>query len=117
MRKILYLVAIAALAVSVFVNTGYKTVHVNADEKPPSALEVKIENFAFTPPTLTVPAGTQVTWINKDDIPHNIVDKDHGFKSKALDTNEKFSYTFEKPGTYAYICSIHPAMTGKVIVK
>ncbi len=115
MRKILYLVAIAALAVSVFVNTGYKTVHVNADEKP--ALEVKIENYAFAPPTLTVPAGTQVTWINKDDIPHNIVDKDHGFKSKALDTNEKFSYTFEKPGTYAYICSIHPAMTGKVIVK
>jgi cytochrome c len=87
------------------------------EDKPASAVEVKIDNFAFTPQTLTVSAGTQVTWINKDDIPHNIVDKDKTFKSKVLDTEEKFTYTFDKPGTYTYLCSIHPRMTGKVIVK
>ncbi len=115
MRKTLYLVAIAALSVSVLATTTYRSVHAKADEKP--ALEVKIENFAFAPATLTVSAGAQVTWINKDDIPHNIVEKGRAFKSKALDTGEKFSYTFDKPGTYEYLCSIHPTMTGKVIVK
>jgi len=115
MRKTLYLVAIAALSVSVLATTTYRSVHAKADEKP--ALEVKIENFAFAPATLTVSAGAQVTWTNKDDIPHNIVEKGRAFKSKALDTGEKFSYTFDKPGTYEYLCSIHPTMTGKVIVK
>jgi len=82
----------------------------------PSA-EVKIDNFSFSPAALTVAAGTTVTWINHDDIPHTVVTDDHVFKSKVLDTDEKFSYTFNRPGTYPYFCSVHPKMTGKVIVQ
>jgi plastocyanin len=81
--------------------------------------EVKIDNFTFGPAALTVPVGTTVTWTNKDDIPHTIVSTDdpRAFKSKVLDTDEKFSFTFSKPGTYPYFCSIHPKMTGKIIVQ
>jgi plastocyanin len=84
-----------------------------------STMEVKIDNFSFGPVTLTVPVGTAVTWTNRDDIPHTIVSTDDpkAFKSKVLDTDEKFSFTFSKPGTYLYFCSIHPKMTGKVIVR
>jgi plastocyanin len=64
-----------------------------------------------------VPAGTTVRWTNHDEIPHNVVSQDKSFKSKAMDTNENFSYTFAKPGTYSYFCSIHPRMTGKIIVQ
>jgi plastocyanin len=79
--------------------------------------EVKIDNFSFGPGTLTVPLGTTVTWTNRDDIPHTVVSTDGVFKSKVLDTDEKFAYTFGKAGTFAYFCSIHPKMTGKVIVQ
>jgi plastocyanin len=80
--------------------------------------EVKIDNFAFSPQELAIAAGTTVEWVNRDDIPHTVVSDDKKtFKSKALDTDEKFSYTFTKPGTYPYFCSIHPKMTGKVIVQ
>jgi plastocyanin len=81
--------------------------------------EVKIDNFTFGPAALTVPVGTTVTWMNKDDIPHTVVSTDDSktIKSKVLDTDEKFSFTFSKPGTYPYFCSIHPKMTGKVIVQ
>jgi plastocyanin len=84
-----------------------------------SMMEVKIDNFTFGPATLTVPVGTTVAWINKDDIPHTVVSTDDSktFKSKVLDTDEKFSFTFSKAGTYPYFCSIHPKMTGKVIVQ
>jgi plastocyanin len=79
--------------------------------------EVKIDNFSFTPPTITVAAGTQVTWTNRDDIPHTVVSDDHSMKSKALDTDEKFTFTFTKPGTYTYFCSLHPKMKGTVVVQ
>jgi plastocyanin len=79
--------------------------------------EVKIDNFSFTPPTITVKAGTPITWTNGDDIPHNVISKDHSFKSKVLDTDEKFTFTIDKPGTYSYFCGIHPKMTGKVVVE
>jgi plastocyanin len=79
--------------------------------------EVKIDNFSFGPGTLTVPVGTTVTWTNRDDIPHTVVSTDGAFKSKVLDTDEKFSFTFGKAGTFPYFCSIHPKMTGKVIVQ
>ena len=79
--------------------------------------EVNIDNFSFTPMEMTIPAGLQVTWINKDDVPHTVVSVDHQFKSKALDTDEKFSFTFSNPGTYEYFCSVHPKMTGKIVVK
>ena len=79
--------------------------------------EVKIDNFSFGPGTLTVPVGTTVTWTNRDDIPHTVVSTDGVFKSKVLDTDEKFAYTFGKVGTFPYFCSIHPKMTGKVIAQ
>lgn len=79
--------------------------------------EVKIDNFSFGPIEITVPVGTTVTWTNRDDIPHTVVSADKVFKSKVLDTDEKFSFTFSKAGTYPYFCSIHPKMTGKVVVQ
>jgi plastocyanin len=65
----------------------------------------------------TVPVGTTVTWTNRDDIPHTAVSTDGVFKSKVMDTDDKFSFVFSKPGTYPYFCSIHPKMTGQIIVQ
>ena len=110
---------VAALLIGMGVcGAGQKGSVTSAQEKM-SAMEVKIDNFSFGPVTLTVPAGTTVTWTNRDDIPHTVVSTDDPktFKSKVLDTDEKFSFTFNKPGTYSYFCSIHPKMTGKVIVQ
>ena len=78
--------------------------------------QVKIANFTFDPPTLTVNAGTTVTWVNADDIPHLVSEKDGKFRSSALDTNDKFSQTFSTAGTVEYFCVIHPHMTGKIVV-
>jgi plastocyanin len=80
-------------------------------------IEVKIDNFSFLPQDITVAPGTMVTWVNQDDIPHTVTSTADLFKSKALDTDDKFSFTFDKSGTYEYHCSIHPKMTGKVIVQ
>jgi plastocyanin len=82
-----------------------------------SPATVKIDNFTFAPATLTVTAGTTVTWKNEDDSPHRIGDKNGTFKSAALDTDDTFSHTFAAPGEYPYICTIHPYMVGKIIVK
>jgi plastocyanin len=79
--------------------------------------EVQIDQFAFIPQRITVKAGTTVTWINEDDAPHTVASSDKLFKSKALDTGDKFSFTFTTPGTYAYFCSVHPHMTGAVVVE
>ena len=78
---------------------------------------VKIDNFSFMPQTLTVAAGTKVTWINKDDVPHTVTSNDKTIKSRVLDTDDQFSYTFSTPGTNRYFCSVHPHMTGKIIVR
>lgn len=86
------------------------------DDQSASAA-VKIDNFSFSPGTLTVAAGATVTWTNNDDVPHTVVSEDKLFKSKALDTDDKFSYTFTKPGTYNYFCSVHPKMTAKIVVQ
>jgi len=82
-------------------------------------VEVKIDNFSFSPAALTVAAGTTVTWINRDDIPHTVVSSDDPkvLRSKALDTDDRFSFPFAKDGTYSYFCSIHPQMAGKVAVQ
>jgi plastocyanin len=116
-------VSIAGLAVALVLGIGafgasQKSAVTSAQEKMPT-MEVKIDNFSFGPVTLTVPVGTTVTWTNRDDIPHTVVSTDDpkAFKSKVLDTDEKFSFTFSKAGTYPYFCSIHPKMTGKVIVQ
>ena len=91
---------------------------VTASDQPSTAnVAVKIDNFVFGPQAITVPVGTTVTWTNSDDIPHTAVSTDGVFKSKAMDTDEKFSYTFTKAGTYSYYCSVHPKMTGQVVVK
>ena len=79
--------------------------------------EIKIDNFSFTPSNVTVPVGTQVHWVNHDDIPHTVASEDGFFRSKALDTDDQFTYTFTKPGTYRYFCSLHPRMTATVTVK
>ncbi|HEY4028917.1 MAG TPA: cupredoxin family copper-binding protein [Caulobacteraceae bacterium] len=84
----------------------------------PSAVTVKIDNFAFDAQTVTVPAGATVTWVNDDDDPHTVMAEDgKSFRSKTLDTGDRFSFTFMSPGTYGYFCSVHPHMTGKVVVK
>ena len=78
---------------------------------------VMIDNFTFTPPELTVTVGTTVKWLNRDDIPHTVVDKNKAFRSKALDTDDAYSFTFVNAGTFDYFCSLHPHMVGKIIVK
>jgi plastocyanin len=91
---------------------------VKANDQPSAAnVAVKIDNFVFGPQAITVPVGTTVTWTNSDDIPHTAVSTDGVFKSKVMDTDEKFSYTFTKAGTYSYYCSVHPKMTGQILVK
>ncbi len=89
-----------------------------AQQENAAAKEVTIDNFTFAPKELTIPMGAQVTWINKDDDAHTVVSVDgKTFKSKGLDTGDKFSFTFPDPGTYEYLCSIHKQMKGTIIVK
>jgi len=78
---------------------------------------VQISNFTFDPPSVAVAPGGTVTWVNADDIPHTVVAEDKSFKSKVLDSEARFSFTFAQPGNYGYFCSLHPHMTGKVIVR
>jgi plastocyanin len=78
--------------------------------------EVNIDNFAFTPKELTVKAGTTIVFRNRDDIPHSVIGSTGEFHSKALDTDDSFSFTFAKAGTYAYSCGLHPRMQGKITV-
>jgi plastocyanin len=78
---------------------------------------VVMKNFNFAPMALTVPAGTTVTWKNMDGEPHTVVSADGAFRSKALDENDSFSFKFDKPGVYKYLCSIHPKMMGTITVK
>jgi len=113
MRKALLIVCAAVFLLGEARTMGGAAAHGAADQA-----EVTIDNFTFAPVTLTVPAGTTVKWVNRDDIPHTVVSDDkRTFKSKALDTDDSFSYTFTQPGTYTYFCSIHPKMTGQVVVK
>ena len=85
----------------------------------PATVSVRIDNFSFQPRTLDVAVGTTVTWQNADDVPHTASSSGERqvFDSGALDTDDKFSFTFSKPGKYAYFCKVHPHMTGVVIVK
>ena len=108
----------AVLALSlVFVSGAIGRPSVTAAQEKPATNQVTIDNFSFGPMELTIPAGTEVTWINRDDVPHVILSVDHKFKSRGLDTDDKYSFTFQDPGTYEYFCAVHPKMTGKIIVK
>jgi plastocyanin len=87
------------------------------DATKKDANEITIDNFTFTPKELTVAVGTTVKWVNHDDIPHTIVEKKTTFRSKALDTDDSYSFTFTSAGTFDYFCGLHPHMVGQVIVK
>ena len=89
---------------------------VRADSKPALGTEVKIDNFSFGP-DVTIASGTTVTWTNHDDVPHVVASDTNIFKSKALDTDDRYSYTFTKPGIYVYYCTVHPKMMAKVVVR
>ncbi len=90
-----------------------------SEEAKGASTEVVIDNFTFSPPKITIAAGTKVTWINHDDVPHTATStvKPRAFDSGTLDTDEKFSYVFATPGTYDYFCAVHPKMTAQIIVK
>jgi amicyanin len=89
-----------------------------ARAQSPATTAISIDNFTFTPATVTVKAGTTVTWTNKDDIPHGIAATGNAFaRSNALDTDNSYSFTFTTPGTYQYFCYIHPHMTGTIVVE
>ncbi len=82
-----------------------------------ATVEVKIDNFTFNPQQITVKAGDTVTWVNHDDIPHTVTSKTALFRSKAMDTDDKFSFTFATPGSFPYFCALHPHMTGTIVVE
>jgi plastocyanin len=88
-----------------------------AAEVQPSATAITIDDFSYALVQLETAPGTPVTWIQKDDAPHTVVSVEHKFKSRALDADESFSFTFQDPGTKEYFCSVHPRMTGKILVK
>jgi plastocyanin len=117
MRKNVWVAGLAMPVMTVMLLVGGSPTVSASDQSSAAPAEVKIDNFSFGPQTLTVHVGTTVTWTNRDDIPHNIVSTDGVFKSKIRDTDEKFSYTFTKAGTYTYYCSVHPKMTGKIVVQ
>jgi plastocyanin len=98
---------------------GMKMPATPVDVAPTESNAVNINNFAFSPKELTVAVGTTVTWSNKDEEPHTVVNaaSPPAFKSMALDGGDKFSFTFTKPGTYRYFCSVHPFMTGTIVVQ
>jgi plastocyanin len=100
-------VAVATLAAGALASQG----------APAADAKVQIDQYAFLPQRVTVKAGTTVTWTNDDDDSHTVASSSKFFKSKALDTGDKFSFTFTTPGTYDYICSVHPYMTGAVVVE
>jgi plastocyanin len=120
MRKVRLSLAIATMMVLSFGSSraSQDKPAENGQNSSSQQYQVKIDNFSFGPTTLTVPVGATVTWINQDDVPHTIVSSEGKIlKSPVLDTDEKFSFTFTKAGTYPYYCSVHPRMVAKVVVQ
>ena len=105
--RVVTALAVAALAAGALASQG----------APATDAEVQIDQYAFLPPRIAVKPGTTVTWTNEDDAPHTVASSAKLFMSKALDTGDKFSFTFTTPSTYAYFCSLHPQMTGTVTVE
>jgi len=118
MKRMKWVAALSTTILStvVFMAISSPKSAVRADSKPVLGTEVKIDNFSFGP-DVTIAAGTTVTWTNHDDVPHVVASDTNIFKSKALDTDDRYSYTFTKPGTYVYYCTVHPKMTAKVVVQ
>jgi plastocyanin len=107
--KIKVILAVAALALS------WGAGRVAAAQE--NIIQVSAKNFMFNPATITVKAGATVTWLNLDEEPHTVFSNAGLFRSSALDTKESFSFTFDKPGTYHYLCTIHPQMLGTIVVE
>ena len=88
-----------------------------ASQAAPDAGQIVIKNFMFTPDAVTIKAGATVTWVNKDEEPHTVVSDAGLFRSGAVDTDDTYSFKFDKPGTYHFLCSIHPKMVGTIVVE
>jgi plastocyanin len=119
---------IALLLAGLVMGADYMLQPSRAEAEPPASapatapaqeVAVQIDNFAFSPKDLQITVGTKVTWTNKDDVPHTATSSDDPkvFDSKTIDTDDHFSFTFTKPGTYKYYCKVHPHMTGTITVK
>ena len=119
MKRIVWIFDLATFVMTALILAGgIKPISaVSGGDKPAAGATVKIDNFSFGPADLTVTPGTTITWTNQDDVPHVVASDNKLFKSKPLDTDDHFSFTFTKPGTYIYYCSIHPRMTARVVVK
>lgn len=113
--KVVLCMGLLGAVASAAVIQGVSTVR--AAEEKKAAASIAIDNFSFTPKEITIAPGTTITWVNHDDVPHTVVSTDKKFKSKAMDTDDQFSFTFTDAGTYTYFCSVHPIMIGKIIVK
>jgi plastocyanin len=120
MKRVSWMFGLVATVLTAFglIQEVLPTMAMSPSDKAASAAAVKIDNFGFGPATITIAAGTTVTWTNNDDVPHVVTSDDNKmFKSKALDTDDRFSFTFTTPGTYNYYCAIHPKMTAKIVVQ
>jgi plastocyanin len=114
--KWVVLLSTAILSAAIIMTISSPRLAASADKKPSAGAEIKIDNFSFGA-DVTIATGATVTWTNHDDVPHVVASDADLFKSKTLDTDEHFSYTFTKPGTYVYHCAVHPRMTAKVVVQ
>src|SRR5271155_108743 len=114
-RNVLVCAGLLGVVASAAVFHGTQTAR--AAEGRNAAASITIDNFSFTPKEITVATGTTITWVNHDDVPHTVVSPDKKFRSKALDTDDQFSFTFTDAGSYNYFCSVHPMMIGKIIVQ
>ena len=117
--KFALILTLAICAVALASHESHMKMHstAHADNVSANPNEIVIANFSFEPATLTVKAGTTVTWVNHDDEPHTATATDKRFNSKTLDNGDRFSQEFNAPGVYNYYCALHPHMTGKIIVK
>ena len=105
----------ALLVLGGFILLGIMTAQ--PQSMPAAQTQVTIDNFSFSPATVTVAVGSTVRWTNHDDVPHTVVSDEKIFRSKVMDTDQDFAYTFTKAGTYSYFCSLHPKMVAKVVVQ
>lgn len=108
---------LTALLIAIVLISGCTNYGGNQTTPPTGANAVSIQNYAFSPSTLTVKAGTTVTWTNSDSVSHNIVSDSGVFESPSIANGQTYSYTFNTPGTFSYHCGIHPSMKASIIVQ
>jgi plastocyanin len=104
-------------ALSPEASSGISGQSITPQPPPANRVQVKIEQFAYSPRSLTVATGTTVVWINHDDAPHTVTEENRQFESMALDTDDAYEHRFDVPGTYRYFCALHPHMTGQITVQ